>query len=264
MTLTPPRAERSWFGMRSSYRWVGLAVLGTALLPGAASAQALPTGRAVIDRFIEAIGGRDAILRHRARHFTGRVEIPAQGITAEFDLYQAAPNLMFTQATVPGLGDVREGYNGTVAWSTNPATGPMVLEGQALDQRRHGADFYIALYLPEVIAALTTEGEETFEGTPAWKVRVKTVWGEEYVEYFDKTTGLQLGTVRTLFTPLGEIEATSVVSDWRTIEGVRMPFKLVQRVAAIETVITFSNLSLAPIPDSVFALPPEVQALVGK
>lgn len=252
--------------MRILHRSLLTAALAAALFPGRASAQqpGQPSGRAVIDRFIQAIGGRDAILRHRSRHFTGRVEIPAQGITAQFELYQAAPNLMMTAATVPGLGDVREGYDGNVAWSTNPATGPMVLDGRALDQRRHGADFYIALYPPEMITALTTEGEEPFEGTAAYKVRVTTAWGEEYVEYFDKSTGLQLGSVRTLSTPLGEIEATSVVSDWRTIDGVRMPFRLVQRVMTLETVITFSDLSLAEIPDSVFALPPEIQALVGK
>ena len=243
-----------------------IAALGVAALPRPMPAQAarLPDGRAVIDRFIAAIGGRDAILKHQARHFKGRLESPAQGIVGEFDLYQAAPNRMLTTATFPGLGTVREGYDGSVAWSTNPATGPMVLDGRALDQRRHGADFYIALYPPEMIAGLETVGEEPFEGTPAYKVRVKTTWGEEYFEFFDQATGLQLGSVRALSTPLGEIEATSVISDWRPVEGVRMPFRLVQRVATIEAVITFSELSLAAIPDSVFALPPEIQALVGK
>jgi hypothetical protein len=140
----------------------------------------------------------------------------------------------------------------------------MVLDGLALDQRRHGADFYVALYPPEMIASVETVAEEAFEGTPAYKVKVVTTWGEQYHEFFDRSTGLQLGSVRTVATPMGEIEATSVVSDWRTVDGVRMPFRLVQRIVGIETVITFSDLSLGPVPDSLFALPPEIQALVGK
>jgi hypothetical protein len=252
--------------MRILHRSLLSAALGVATLPGRAPAQAapLPEGRAVIERFIAAIGGRDAILKHQARHFKGRFESPAQGIVGEFDLYQAAPNRMLTTATFPGLGTVREGYDGSVAWSTNPATGPMVLDGLALDQRRHGADFYLALYPPEMIAEVETVGAEPFEGTPAHKIRVKTTWGEEYFEFFDRASGLQLGSVRTLSTPLGEIEAIIVISDWRPVEGVRMPFRLVQRVATIEAVITFSELSLAPVPDSVFALPPEIRALIGK
>ncbi|HET7039372.1 MAG TPA: hypothetical protein VFH97_05755 [Gemmatimonadales bacterium] len=253
--------------MRPPLRAVPAALVLTVLCGSAAPAAAqasLPEGREVIARFIAAIGGRDAILRHRARHFTGRFEATGQGIAGEFELYQAPPNRMVTTATLPGIGTVREGYDGTVAWTTNPATGPMVLEGRALDQRRHGAEFYLALYPPEMVASVETVAEETFEGTPAWKVKVTTTWGESYAEYFDQATALQLGSMRTLFTPMGEVEATSVVSDWRTVDGVRMPFRLVQRFAGIETVVTFSDLSLAPLPDSLFALPAEVRALVGK
>jgi hypothetical protein len=232
--------------------------------PAPAPARSLPDGRDVIARFIGAIGGREAILKHRTRHFRGRFESPAQGLAGDFELFQAAPNRMLTTVSLPGLGLVQEGYDGSVAWTTNPATGPMVLEGLALDQRRHGADFYVALYPPEMISSLETVAEETFEGTPAYRVRVTTTWGEQYVEFFDKASALQLGSIRTVSTPVGEIEATSIVSDWRTVEGVKTPFRLVQRVAGFETVITFSELTLAPVPDSVFTLPPEIQALVKK
>jgi hypothetical protein len=241
-----------------------LALLAAPAGSALAQAPALPPGRQVIERFIAAIGGRDAVLQQRTRHFTGRFESPAQGVAGDFELWQAAPNRMATIATLPGLGEVREGFDGTVAWTSNPATGPMVYDGKALDQRRHAADFYVALYPPETIASLETVGEEPFEGTAAWKVKVTTTWGEQYHEFFDKATGLQLGSVRLLFTPLGEVEATSVVSDWRMVGNVRMPFRLEQRVMSFQTVITFTDLKLEPLPDSLFTLPPEIRALVGK
>jgi hypothetical protein len=125
--------------------------------------------------------------------------------------------------------------------------------------RRNGG-----IYPPEKIASLETVAEEPFEGAQAYKVKVTTTWGEEYHEFFDKATGLQLGSVRLLFTPIGEIEATSIVSDWRAVGKVRMPFRLVQRVATLQTVITFSDVSLESVPDSLFELPPDVRALVGK
>ena len=60
-------------------RLVALVVLGVSL-PMAAAAQAgpLPEASEVIARYVEAIGGRDAILAVEGAHVWGRLEMPAQ------------------------------------------------------------------------------------------------------------------------------------------------------------------------------------------
>lgn len=247
---------------RRSFVLLGLALAAPA--PAPAQTAELPSGREVIDRFIAAIGGRDAVMRQAARHVTGRFEIPAQGIAGDLEMYAAPPNKLSATVTIEGLGAVRTGFDGTTAWAVNPAMGPMVMEGLQHDQMKQQADFYNAVYPPEMIAELETVAEEPFEGTPAYRVRVKATWGEEYFEFFDKASGLQLGSVRTQASPMGDIEATSVVSQWTDVDGLKVPFRLVQRAMGSEQVVIISAMQATPVPDSVFVPPPEIQALIGK
>jgi hypothetical protein len=252
--------------MRTQVRpFIAAALLVTAF-PSAAAAQAtgLPNGRAVIDRFIAAIGGRDALEKQSGRRVTGRFEIPAQGIVADLEIHQAPPNRILLDISIPGIGQIRTGYDGTTAWATNPATGPMVLDGLQLEQMKHQADYFSVLYPPTMIADLETVAEEPFEGTPAYKVRVRTTWGEEYFEFFDKATGLQLGSIRAQASPMGDIETTSVATDWKPVDGILMPFRSTQRMMGIEQVIVITTVETMVVPDSVFTLPQEIRALVGK
>jgi hypothetical protein len=242
-----------------------LAAVALAAVSSVGQAQGtLPDGRSVIERFITAIGGRDAVMRQTARHVVGKMEIPAQGISGDIDLWAQAPNKMAVSASIPGIGSIRSGYDGTVGWSNNPMTGPMLLDSLQLRQMQQQADFYAALYPATMIKSVETVADTTFEGKPCYKVKVTTTWGEEYAEFFEKETGLQIGGIRDQASPMGNIEAVTVASDWRLVDGVLMPFKSVQRVMGMEQIITMTSVETTPPPDSVFALPPEIKALAGK
>jgi len=60
---------------------------------------------------------------------------------------------------------------------------------------------------------------------------------------------------------MGDMEATSLVSDWQPVGGVLLPHKTVQRVMGMEQIMTFTSIESGDVPDSVFALPEEVRAL---
>lgn len=231
--------------------------------PVAAPAQAadLPDGRDVIKRFIEAIGGEAAVLKQTTRHATGMLEVPAQGVMGDLELYAKAPNQMTVTVDIPSVALVRSGYDGTVGWTLNPMQGPIVLEGLPLQQMRQSADFYSMLYPDRLFASFETIGEEEFEGEPCYRVKVTTAWGEEYFDFFSRETGLVVGSVRTRATGMGDQEATAIVSDWKEVNGVLVPHKSVQRVMGMEQIMTFSTFENAEVPDSVFALPAEIQAL---
>lgn len=250
--------------MRST---ITLAALVLAAVPSVGRAQqALPDGRSVIERFITAIGGRDAIMRQTARHVVGKLEIPAQGMSGDIDLWAEAPNKMVQNATIVGIGTMRTGYDGAVGWSSNPMTGPMLLDSLLLKQMRQAADFYGTMLYPDsVVKSLETVADTTFEGKSCYKVKVTTTWGEEYTEFFEKETGLQVGGIRQQASPQGNIEVVTTASDWRPVDGVLMPFKTVQNIMGMQQIITtFTSIETTPPPDSVFALPPEIKALAGK
>ena len=224
--------------------------------------ESLPDGREVIDRYVEAIGGKEAILGQGAQHAKARVEIPAQGIGGDMQIYVAPPNKMYTSIEFPGIGSVRAGYDGEVGWLIHPAMGPMVLEGRMLDQTRHQATMASPLHPETLIASLETVERTEFEGQPCYKVKVTTRWGEEYYEYFSVESGLMVGGERSQASPMGDVPATMVLSDYREFGGVLSPAKSVQRVMGMEQVITMLEVSDWQRNDSMFAIPDEIKALM--
>jgi hypothetical protein len=245
-------------------RWQRAALALTAVLavPPALPAQTLPSADALVARFVEAIGGRDAILGAPGYRVTGTLEIPAQGISGDFESFASPPNRVALTANIPGLGEVGGGFDGTVGWSVNPATGPMVLDGRMLDQMRQQADFYSALHSEDFVASMETVGEAEFEGVAAWKVKIVTTWGEEYLEFFDRESGLLIGAIRQAATPLGEIEATTLYQDYGDVDGVRIPMRIVQRMMGFDQVFETTSMERITVPDSVWVLPPAIQGLV--
>ncbi|MGD8699087.1 MAG: hypothetical protein PVJ43_07335 [Gemmatimonadales bacterium] len=246
----------------ATYGLAALALFVTA--PGAAGQQAeeLPSGQEVIDRFVEAIGGEQAILAQGPQTAKGRVEVPAQGIAGDMQIYQAPPNKMYTRIDFAGIGSIRAGYNGEVGWMIHPAMGPMILEGKMLDQTRHQADVAASLHPETLIAAVETVEKVDFEGEPCYKLKVTTRWDEEYFEYFSVATGLMVGAERSQASPMGEVPATTVVSDYQEFAGVRSPRKSVQRVMGMEQVITVLEVADMEPADTLFAIPEEIKALL--
>ncbi|HEX9727945.1 MAG TPA: hypothetical protein VGA37_05535 [Gemmatimonadales bacterium] len=252
--------------MRTKHKrlsWLAVALMAP-LAWGQAMAQTLPDAGEVIAKYVAAIGGRDAVMRQSARRTTGTFAVPAQGITGNFEAFAMAPNRAVLHANVPGLGDVAGGYDGEVAWSLNPAMGPMVLEGRMLDQMRQQSDLYAPLHGEDFIKSMETVEAVDFEGTPCYKVKIVTVWDEEYHEYFSRDSGLLIGSVRQSATPMGEMEATTVYADYTEVAGLLIPYKSVQRMMGFEQVFTAETIEPATVPDSVFALPREIKALIGK
>lgn len=242
---------------------LGGTLLGATALP-AAGQDALPSGREVINRYIEAIGGRQAVLAQSGRHAFGKFEIPAQGMGGTLEIYAQPPNKMFASVTIDPIGEIRNGFDGTTGWSINPMVGPTVLDSVQLQQMRQQADLFSALYPDEYIASLETVGTEPFEGSTCYNVKVTTTWGETYNEYFDTTSGLQIGTRRKQETQMGSMETVTILSDYRELDGVKYPAKTIVRTMGIDQVITVDSAMAVTVPDSVFALPPEIQALIKK
>ena len=89
----------------------------------------LPPAKSIIDRHIEAVGGRDAIKAHNSVAVKGSMAMPASGMTGTMEIFAARPNKRLTKMTLAGIGEISEGFDGTVAWSVSPMTGPMLATG---------------------------------------------------------------------------------------------------------------------------------------
>jgi len=234
---------------------------GTATDVSPAIAPSLEAGT-VYERVVEALGGRAALEQYTSAHAYGEFSLPAQGIQGDVEIFTAVPNLFLVQVDIPGIGTVRTGYDGEVGWTVNPATGPMIMEGNQLDQMRQQADFLGPLNVEAYVDSASVVEETEFGGKMCQKVRVVTKWGEEYFEFYDVATGLPAGSIRTQESPMGGIETTSVLSDYKDFGGILGASRTVQSMMGMDQIITVNTVEYDTVDSTVFELPSEIKAMM--
>jgi len=224
--------------------------------------EALPSPRAIIDRHLAAVGGRKIIMAHTSTHATGTVTIAGSGMAGKFELFSAKPNLALLKVTIGGIGDVVEGFDGTVAWNRSPMTGPMLSQGKELEQKRFDADYYADLHDPARYASMKTVEKTLFDGRFCYKISLVRKEGGEDFDFYEVASGLKAGSLATRDTPMGSITATQVQTDYKKFGDVLQPSVLKQTAMGIQQVLTFTSIEYDKVDRSVFELPAEIKALV--
>jgi hypothetical protein len=221
----------------------------------------LPEASEIVARYVRALGGRDAILRHASLRAVGTFSMPAQGIAGTVERFAARPDRFREKVSMAGVGDLQLGYDGTVGWMVTPMTGPMILTGKQLEQLRRDAEFDAALHNPAGYTALETVDRVEFEGRSAYKLRALRTNGDEDFEFFDVENGLLIGSIVTRESPMGTMKATNVMSDYRVFSGLQLPTRQVQRVLGTEQVVTITSVEFGGVDPSTFAPPDSIRVL---
>jgi zinc protease len=229
----------------------------------AADATSLPSARSIIDRHIEAIGGRKALAARTSHRVQGTMEMPANGISAKLELLAARPNKTLLRLTIPGVGEVAEGFDGTRGWSVSPMTGPMLSTGVELEERKHAADFDSELREDSRYEYLKTVDKTTFEGRPVYKIALKRKGGTtEDIEYYDVETGLRAGTEATRNSPMGAVSVVAIQTDYKKFGDIMFPTTIKQKMMGMEQIMTLTSIEHDVVDPTVFEMPPAVKALV--
>jgi len=245
---------------------VALAAAAIALLPSLALAQAapLPAARDLVAAHVTAIGGRDAVLRHPFFRARGTFGMPAAGMTGQMEVVGAQPNLVFMKITIPGLGEMLQGFDGTHAWSLDPMQGPRLIEGEELAQMSDEAEFASVLRESASIASMETTEIVTLGGQQCYKVKIVRRSGRETFDCYAVESGLLIGGFAKQTTPMGEIEATTEYSDYRDFNGIKQPTKITLSMMGQQQVMEFSSYEYGPMEPAVFALPAPVTTLISQ
>lgn len=223
---------------------------------------ALPSGPEIVARHVAAIGGRAAFKSVSSFRALGRFELRGPGVAGDFELFAARPNRLLYRVSVPAIGAIEQGYDGRIGWTLNPISGPSLLAGRELAEAAEDAWFDHTLYESDHVKALVPVAFEEFDGRAAISVQVTLQSGTEQTEYFDRTTGLQIGLEAVRATPQGPVPTVNILRDFRRFGRIVQPTVLVQRALGVEQVITIASYELGGVPASVFDRPPSIAALL--
>lgn len=236
-----------------------LATVAVALAGAPAAAQQLPPARQVLDRYVEAIGGKGAWANRQSQRAVA--EMSMSGVTIQMEMLSARPDKMLVKMNMPGMGEMLQGYDGQVAWSRNPMQGTRIITGAELAQTVRQADFDSSADPARHFPTIETLERTEMAGQPCYLVRMVATDGDEVRSCFHTETGLMVGSRTTSQSAMGPMEATTLFSEYRDFAGVKMPTKTVTNMAGQEMVITLKEVTPNAVDPSVFELPADVRAL---
>jgi hypothetical protein len=232
----------------------------------AAPAKSLPDAREILAKSVTAIGGREAWEKIKSVEIKGSMSMPAANIKGPMTSQVSSPNKMLTVIELAGVGTIRQGFDGTTAWSVDPISGPRLLEGKELETMTREADFLKDVDPAKRWDKVETVGEGDFGGFDCWKLEA-TKDGSTSTHWYEKSTGLPRGFSAEIDTQLGRIPVTTVMVEYKEFTGAG--FGSVQFPARTETtqmnqkmISLIESITFDAVPAEAFALPKEIAALL--
>ena len=205
-------------------------------------AQAMPTADQILDKFVQALGGKAAIEKVNSRVSKGNFEIPAMGAGGPIEMYAKAPNKNLVIINIPGFGVVQQGFNGTVAWAQDPQSGMRELSGPELVSAKRDAEFYADIKFKEMYSKLTVKEKTKVGDKDAYLVEAIPTEGSPQKIYFDAQTGLVLRQDREADTPQGKMPIEVYLEDYREVDGIKIPFTVKQNTPAFSFTIKLDEV----------------------
>lgn len=245
-----------------------LAILATgavAVFPVVSAAQgdpSLPAAKDLIARYSKEVGG-DAWKSHKSARMKATMDMPGVG-NANLEVLQVFPNVVVTNMDIPGMGTVKSGFDGNVAWSINPMTGPQLLSGEMAEQAKEQADPEVTSGMSKNIVSAETVEKTTMDGKECYKV--KKVWksGRESYDCYAVDDGLLIATSTKAASPMGEIEVTQYQRDYKDFDGVKRPTTIATEQMGVQTSMKILSWEWDNVDPKEMELPAEIQALVAK
>ena len=219
----------------------------------AAKPRELPTLDALLTAWVEGSGGREALAKLSTRVAKGTQDMGG-GRTQALEVVHAAPGRMVSTST-SARGTFRLGFDGTAGWAARNGK-VNALEGAPLVQARFDADLALPLHLQTHYPSLTVAGRDQIDGREVIAVAAKAPGGPATTFYFDAETGLLTRRLAFTRTPLGQLVHETTWQDYRAVDGVKVPFKVIARGPHNASVTTFSEITAgAPVEEGIFRMP---------
>ncbi len=225
--------------------------------PEKAATAPLPSADQILAKYIEALGGEQALRKVSSRLITGTQDIPTgpggvKPVPAHIERYQKAPNLLLNVYKTTNF-TTSDGFDGTVYWTQDPRG--RVAQPVKMEQIRakRNANIFESVDLKREYTQLKVDGIEKVNnhdayvviGYPAEKIPERL--------YFDTQSGLLLRKTTNVPTPVGNSPFQVDYDDYQaTSSGVKFPFVIHMEPAGSRTeMATHSTIHVEKVEDNV-------------
>jgi hypothetical protein len=182
----------------------------------------LPTVDEVLIQYENAIGGADAVKKITSRVAKGAL-VPMRGDELPMEVMKLSPNKYLTLVTSKERGAMIWCFDGIKGWMSDKE-GVEEAEAGDLARLKRDAPLFPIMRLRELSTQLHMKWKDTVNGATAFILAAEV--GEKSTEqyYIDSTSGLLVRRIVLTETMLGLIPEQVEYSDYRTVDGVKIPF----------------------------------------
>jgi hypothetical protein len=214
-----------------------------------ASAQ---TADEVIEKSIAAMGGRAAMEKIKTRSMVGDIALttPAGEIPGTVEITNAAPNKTRTviKADLSAFGAgplvIDQRFDGTTGYVLDSLQGNRDITGDQLNNMRSNAFPHSFLTYKANGIAVKMTGKEKVGDRDAFVLTFEPSIGTPIKQYIDAESYLPVKTViRANIPPVGDLEQTAIASDFREVDGVKVPYKVQITSPATGFTMTFTKIT---------------------
>jgi hypothetical protein len=240
------------------------AVAGAKEDPKAAAAPkaGLPSATELLDKAVEAQGGRAKLDDLDSFYLEGELVVQGQNITGAMKLWWKAGDF-YTEQNMVGIGTVRAGKQGDVIWSEDPISGLRRLTGAEAAQQAWASSPSLAAHWQRYFEKAETIGEREVGGKKAYDVQLVAKDGATVTLTFDAESGLQLAQSFDQVTPMGKMPISVELKDYREVGGLKLPYLQVTDAKLAKATQTLTKIELGAVVDTAkFAMPTGGAAVV--
>ena len=216
----------------------------------------LPSPETILQKYIKALGGSDAVEKISSRVQKGKITGFGEQSVA-IDIYTQKPgkriSIMHLQS-----GDSVTAYNGTEGWTGTTGRPSRIMNSADSDAAAMDADLQFATHISSRFRELKVIGEQTVDARPAYVISATREAFPPVEMYFDEESGLLVRIRRYTETVLGRNPTQIDYSDFRLAAGVKTPFRwTISRPSGSFTIQVEHLQQNVPVDEQKFVRPPD-------
>jgi photosynthetic reaction center cytochrome c subunit len=213
-----------------------------------------PSAEQILDKFLTAIGGPDALEKITSRVQKGTLTAFG-GQHFAVEVFSKAPDKRLSVMHLPN-GDSLTAFDGHQGWLSVPGRVHMMSAAENAAARMD-ADLYFPLHVKTLYEKFRVDSGEKIDGRDTYLVIGDNEGQPPLRLYLDKDSGLLVRLVRYADTALGLYPTQIDYADYRDSNGVKMPFRWTLSRPGNQFTIQVEQVQLnVPVDDAKFAPPP--------
>lgn len=198
-----------------------------------------PTADQVIDKYLTAIGGKDALAKIEDMTLSSTSEMQRNGNTMTMENeVKVKKNKFLNVSYMMGNEANRITSDGIKVASVRNMMGntdKRMTEGKdAIPQIMQGLPFP-ELYYADYNVQKSVVGKEPVNGKEAWKLELSTAEGKKWYSFYDLESGLKVKSMATTEGgPRGPSTMSITFADYKEVNGIKVPYTRLQNFGQME------------------------------